>query len=130
PLGRDLTYSALVVDRNGKLLRPFATKDGFWRLPVTSTDADPRYVAMLLAYEDKRFYEHGGVDPRAIARAAFQALWNGRIVSGGSTLTMQVARLLVPRPERSFTDKLAEMIRALEIEQRLSKKQILDLYLS
>jgi penicillin-binding protein 1C len=129
-LGEDIAFSTLVVDRDGQLLRPFATRDGYWRLPVTSADIDPRYLAMLLAYEDKRFYRHHGVDPRAIARAAAQALWNGRIVSGGSTLTMQVARLLEPRPQRSLADKLAEMVRAIQIEQRLSKQQILDLYLT
>ena len=130
PLGQALGYSTLVVDRNGRLLRPFATKDGYWRLPVTSADVDPRYLAMLLAYEDKRFYQHGGVDPTALLRAAGQMMWNDRIVSGGSTLTMQVARLLEPRPERRFIDKFAEMVRAIQIERRLSKPQILDLYLS
>jgi penicillin-binding protein 1C len=130
PLGETITYSTLVVDRNGKLLRPFITKDGYWRLPVTSAEVDPRFLQMLITYEDKRFYEHGGVDPWALARAAWQALTAGRIVSGGSTLTMQVARLLEPRPERRLSDKLAEMIRAVQIEQRLSKQQILDLYLT
>lgn len=130
PLGEAITYSTLVVDRNGKLLRPFITKDGYWRLPVTSTEVDPRFLQMLIAYEDKRFYEHGGVDLKALARAAWQAFTSGRIVSGGSTLTMQVARLLEPRPERRLSDKLAEMIRAVQIEQRLSKQQILDLYLT
>ena len=130
PLGRDLTYSTLVTDRDGRLLRPFITRDGYWRLPVTSDDVDPRFLAMLLAYEDKRFYEHHGVDPRALVRAAWQAVTHGHVVSGGSTLTMQVARLLEPRPERSFTDKLAEMVRAVQLERRLSKKQILDLYLA
>ncbi|HRX37098.1 MAG TPA: penicillin-binding protein 1C [Aestuariivirga sp.] len=130
PLGDKITYSTLVVDRDGKLLRPFITKDGYWRLPVSSDDVDPRFLRMLIAYEDKRFYDHHGVDPRAMLRAAAQAIWNRHIVSGGSTLTMQVARLLEPRPERSFSDKLAEMIRAIQLEQRLSKKQILDLYLA
>lgn len=130
PLGETITFSTLVVDKDGKLLRPFITKDGFWRLPVTSAEVDPRFLAMLIAYEDRRFYAHGGVDPRALLRAAWQAVTSGRIVSGGSTLTMQVARLLEPRPERRLSDKLAEMIRAIQIEQRLSKQQILDLYLT
>jgi penicillin-binding protein 1C len=130
PLGEHITYSTLVVDRGGKLLRPFITRDGYWRLPVSNADVDPRYLAMLIAYEDKRFHAHGGVDPKALARAAWQALLSGRIVSGGSTLTMQVARLLEPRPQRRLTDKLAEMIRAVQIEQRLTKSQILDLYLA
>ncbi|MFT3987139.1 penicillin-binding protein 1C [Aestuariivirga sp.] len=130
PLGERVTYSSLVVDRDGKLLRPFTTSDGYWRLPLSARDVDPRYLAMLLAYEDKRFYEHRGVDPYAMLRAMGQALWHGHIVSGGSTLTMQVARLLEPRPARTFSDKLAEMIRAVQIERRLSKAQILDLYLA
>ncbi len=130
PLGRDLTYSTLVTDRDGRLLRPFITRDGYWRLPVTSDEVDPRFLAMLIAYEDKRFYAHHGIDPKALLRAAWQAVTHGHVVSGGSTLTMQVARLLEPRPERSFTDKLAEMVRAVQLERRLSKKQILDLYLA
>ena len=130
PLGESITYSTLVTGRDGRLLRPFLTRDGYWRLQVTAGDVDERYLRMLIAYEDKRFYSHRGIDPAALARAAFQALRHGRVVSGGSTLTMQVARLLEPRPRRSLTDKLAEMIRALQIEQRLSKQQILDLYLA
>lgn len=130
PLGQDIAYSTLVVDRDGKLLRPFTTKDGFWRLPVRVDDVDQRYLAMLLAYEDKRFYNHRGVDLLALGRASLQAVQSGHIVSGGSTITMQVARLLEPRPERRFSDKLAEMVRAFQLEQRLSKTQILNLYLS
>ncbi len=130
PLGETIAYSTLVVDRTGKLLRPFITRDGYWRLPVTADEVDPRFLAMLIAYEDKRFHDHGGVDPQALLRAAWQGLSNGRVVSGGSTLTMQVARLLEPRPARRLSDKLAEMIRAVQIEQRLSKQRILDLYLA
>ena len=130
PLGDGIAYSTLVVDRGGRLLRPFITPDGYWRLPVSSAEVDPRFIAMLVAYEDKRFHAHNGVDPRALARAAWQALANGRIVSGGSTLTMQVARLLEPRPQRRLADKIAEMIRALQIERRLTKTEILDLYLA
>jgi penicillin-binding protein 1C len=130
PLGEAITFSTLVTDRDGQLLRPFITADGYWRLPVTVANVDPRFLKMLIAYEDKRFYEHRGVDPRALLRAAAQAVWNGHIVSGGSTLTMQVARLLEPRPARSLADKFAEIVRAIQIERRLSKTEILDLYLS
>ena len=129
PLGETIGYSTLVVDRDAKLLRPFITRDGYWRLPVTAEDVDPRFLRMLIAFEDRRFHDHHGVDPQALLRAAWQAVRHGRIVSGGSTLTMQVARLLEPRPQRRFSDKLAEMIRAVQIEQRLSKAEILDLYL-
>jgi penicillin-binding protein 1C len=130
PLGEAIAYSPLVVDRDGKLLRPFTTKDGYWRLPAAPSDVDPRFLAMLIAYEDKRFYSHLGVDPLALVRASAQMVWNGRVISGGSTLTMQVARLLEPRPERTFGAKLIEIVRAIEIEQRLTKNDILSLYLA
>ena len=78
--------STIVVDRDGRLLRPFALPDGRWRLPATTHDVDPRYLAMLVAYEDGRFYEHDGVDVRALIRAGAQWLTKGHVVSGGSTL--------------------------------------------
>lgn len=122
--------STIVTDRAGTLLRPFATADGRWRLPVSADSVDPRFIAMLTAYEDRRFAEHGGVDPAALLRAAGQWLRHGRIVSGASTLSMQVARLVEPRPERSLTAKLRQMLRARELEGRLGKRGVLDLYLA
>ena len=74
-----------MLDRDGRLLRAYATPDGRWRLPATVDDVDPRFLEMLLAYEDRRFREHHGVDPLALVRAAVQFVGNGRIVSGGST---------------------------------------------
>lgn len=130
PLGRHLAYSRLVLDRNGKLLRAYATPEGRWRLPATVNDVDPRFLKLLFAYEDKRFYEHHGVDVLALARAAFQWLTTGHVVSGGSTLTMQVARLLEPRNHRTVEAKLRQITRAIELEMALSKKQILSLYLT
>jgi penicillin-binding protein 1C len=130
PLGEGLAFSTLVVDRNGNLLRPYTTLEGRWRLPATRENVDPRFLAMLLAYEDRRFNAHHGVDPLALGRAFSQLLGNGRVVSGASTLTMQVARLLEPRAERTFAVKLRQMVRALEIERSLSKDEILTLYLS
>lgn len=130
PRGEALDYSTLVVDRDGRLLRPYATNDGRWRLPATLDDVDPRFVAMLLAYEDKRFYAHAGVDPLATLRAAWLFVTHGKIVSGGSTLTMQVARLLEPRTERSLMAKLKQMVRAVQLERALGKDEILSLYLS
>lgn len=127
PAGRS---SVMVVDRNGTLLRPFTTSAGRWRLPVTSDDVDPRYLELLLAYEDKRFYHHFGVDPRAMLRAVWQVATSGEIVSGGSTLTMQTARLLDDRHERTLDRKLVEMAHALQLERRLSKDEILDRYLA
>jgi penicillin-binding protein 1C len=130
PLGKNLEYSRVVLDRNGRLLRAFATKEGRWRLPEDDKAVDPRFLRLLFAYEDKRFLTHYGVDPEAMARAAWQFATTGHIVSGGSTLTMQVARLLEPRVQRDFTAKLRQVVRAFELERALSKDQILSLYLS
>src|SRR5262249_20684506 len=130
PLGEGLAFSALVVDRDGKLLRPYATPEGRWRLPATRANVDPRFLELLLAYEDKRFRAHHGVDPLALGRALPQLITHGRIVSGASTITMQVARLLEPRAARSHKAKLRQMVRAIEIERALSKDEILALYLS
>jgi penicillin-binding protein 1C len=122
--------SPIVLDRNGQLLRAFTMQDGRWRMPTTVADVDPRYISMLLAFEDKRFRSHHGVDPLAVLRATGQSLRYGRIVSGGSTITMQVARLIEPRPERSALAKLRQMVRAIELERKFSKDEILSLYLS
>ena len=130
PLGEGLAFSALVVDRDGKLLRPYATPEGRWRLPATRENVDPRLLELLIAYEDKRFSTHHGVDPLALGRALVQLITQGRIVSGASTISMQVARLLEPRGARSFKAKLRQMLRAIEIERTLSKDEILALYLS
>jgi penicillin-binding protein 1C len=130
PLGERLEFSTAVVDRDGRLLRPYATSEGRWRLPARADGVDPRYVALLTAYEDKRFREHAGVDVFALMRAAAQVFAHGHIVSGGSTLTMQVARLLEPRAERSLAAKLRQIVRAVEIERHLSKDEVLTLYLS
>lgn len=131
PLDQVRQVSTTILDRNGKLLRAFAMADGRWRLPVNATsNVDPGYVDVLLAYEDRRFRSHAGVDPLALARAAFQFVTRGHIVSGGSTITMQLARLIEPRQERSVTAKLRQIVRALQIERQLSKNDILDLYLA
>ena len=131
PLEQARQVSTSVVDRNGKLLRAYAMADGRWRLPVDAkTAVDPGYLKLLLAYEDRRFYEHGGIDPLALGRAALQLVTSGHIVSGGSTITMQLARLMEPRRERSLHAKLRQMVRAVQIERQLSKDQILDLYLA
>ena len=130
PLGKDLETSHVVLDREGKLLRAYATSEGRWRLPATEKDVDPRFLKLLFAYEDKRFWTHHGVDVAALARAAFQFATSGHIVSGGSTITMQVARLLEPREHRSIDAKLRQITRALELEHALSKEQILSLYLT
>jgi penicillin-binding protein 1C len=131
PLAQASQVSTTIVDRNGKLLRAYAMADGRWRLQVDARkDADPTYLKLLLAYEDQRFRAHHGVDPLALGRAALQIISRGHIVSGGSTITMQLARLMEPRRERSVYAKLRQIVRAIEIEHELSKDQILNLYLA
>ena len=118
-----------VLDRNGTLLRAYMVEDGRWRLGVMLDQVDPFFVALLLEYEDKRFYQHGGVDPQALLRALGQAVWNGHVVSGGSTLTMQVARVLEGSGTGRVAGKLRQIRLALALERHLTKDQILQLYL-
>ncbi|MDP4034480.1 MAG: penicillin-binding protein 1C [Pseudorhodobacter sp.] len=118
-----------VVDRNGKLLRAYTVADGRWRMAVDLDAVDAGFVALLLAYEDQRFYRHSGVDGWAMARALAQAAWHGRVVSGGSTLTMQVARLLEEGSTGQMAGKLRQIRVALALERRLSKSQIIQIYL-
>ncbi|SHO60907.1 penicillin-binding protein 1C [Pseudoxanthobacter soli DSM 19599] len=122
--------STIVVANDGQLLRAFTTREGRWRLPVALVDIDPLYLKMLVAYEDRRFREHAGIDLLAVLRASGQMAAAGHVVSGASTLTMQTARLVEGRPERTLARKLDEMARAVQLERRLSKDEILALYLS
>ncbi|CUA85549.1 penicillin-binding protein 1C [Chelatococcus sambhunathii] len=122
--------STVVSDRDGRLLRAFTTPQGRWRLPVGVDDVDPGFIALLTIYEDRRFRAHSGIDPLAVLRAAGQVALNGRIVSGGSTLTMQVARLLEPREERDLVAKLRQAVRAVQLERRFDKDAILGFYLT
>ncbi|WP_038861282.1 transglycosylase domain-containing protein, partial [Cronobacter muytjensii] len=119
----------VVVAQDGTPLWRFADKNGIWRYPVTIEDVSPRYLEALLNYEDRWFWRHPGINPLAIARAAWQDLRSGSVVSGGSTLTMQVARLLDPHP-RTFGGKLRQVWRAMQLEWHLSKADILTLYLN
>ncbi len=125
----DVPLSVTVEDRGGRLLRAYTVADGRWRLPVSLAEVDRGYVAQLVAYEDKRFYDHSGVDFLALVRAAWQAAVNGRVVSGASTLTMQVARLLEEGPTGDVGGKIRQIRVALALERRLSKDEILALYL-
>ncbi|RMF35085.1 MAG: penicillin-binding protein 1C [Alphaproteobacteria bacterium] len=121
--------SPVVLDRQGRLLRAYTTGTGIWRLPVTVDEVDSAYVERLIAYEDRRFYSHVGVDPLAMLRAFWQLLGNGRVVSGASTLTMQVARLLEDSGTGRLSGKLRQIRLALALERRLSKAEILTIYL-
>jgi penicillin-binding protein 1C len=135
PASFPLPCSTKVVDRDGKLLRLFTTKDGYWRLPAhlenkdDNTAVDPGFIRLLLACEDKRFWSHHGVDPLAMSRALFQFITQGRVVSGASTITMQTVRLVHPHP-RTLWHKIIEMLQALRLEQQLSKQEILETYLT
>ena len=125
----NLETAVTVLDKNGDLLRPFAVENGLWRLPVALSDVDPRYLEMLITFEDKRFYSHRGVDPRALLRGLQQFILNGRIISGGSTLTMQVARLLERGETGNIRAKVRQIRVALALERKLNKSEILTLYL-
>jgi penicillin-binding protein 1C len=119
-----------VRDRRGALLRVFPVEGGRVRLALRLDQVDRGFLDMLIAYEDKRFYQHAGVDPLAMLRAIGQAAWQGQVVSGGSTLTMQVARLLENSGTGRWHGKLRQIRVALALERRLNKDQILALYLA
>jgi len=125
----DSAGSTVVVAADGTPLRIFPDERWIWRYKVTPDEVSPRYLQALLGYEDRWFYDHPGINPFALARAAWQDLRSGRIVSGGSTLTMQVARLLDPH-SRSIAGKLRQMFRALQLEWHYGKRDILTFYLN
>ncbi len=119
----------VVVDNHGEPLRAFADRLGEWRYPISLDQVSPRYLQALIGYEDRWFYEHAGVNPLSLARAVWQWLRNGRIISGGSTLTMQVARIRYPE-NRSVPGKLKQIFRALQLEWHYSKAEILTYYIN
>lgn len=126
--------AAVVVAADGTPLRTYPSRDGAWRYPVAPAQVSPLYLQALLTYEDRWFYWHPGFNPLAMARAGWQWLTEGRIVSGGSTLTMQVARLADPalagRPSRSMGAKLRQIWRAVQLELHYDKDEILSIYLT
>ena len=121
-------YSTVVTDRNGELLGARIASDGQWRFPPRKTTPE-KIRQCLITFEDKNFYYHWGVDPLSIGRATYQNLKNKRIVSGGSTLTMQTIRL-ARNESRTFGEKVIEMILATRLEFRASKEEILSMYVS
>lgn len=129
PLERARSVASIVTDRDGQWLHAFADREGRWRFAADIDAIDPSFVEKLIAIEDKRFFTHPGVDPAAVMRASIDWARTGRIQSGASTITMQTARLLEPRP-RTLKSKLIEMVRALQIERRLTKREILEIYLT
>ncbi|MCK6187327.1 peptidoglycan glycosyltransferase PbpC [Pseudomonas sp. EYE_354] len=128
PLPAD-DLARVVLAEDGTPLWRFADAQGVWRYPVHTSEVSPYYLDALLTYEDRWFYQHPGVNPLALARASWQNLTGARVVSGGSTLSMQVARLLDPH-SRTFHGKLRQLWRTAQLEWHLSKEQILNLYLN
>ena len=120
-------YSYVALDSKEEVLISKIAKDGQWRFPISNVP-DSNYIASLLEFEDKRFFYHLGVDPLAILRAIKQNIAKSRVVSGGSTITMQLSRMVLKHKTRSIFAKLSEMIVAIGLEFRFSKSQILKLY--
>ncbi len=128
-LTRYHTLSPQLLDHDGHLLHVGITPGGYWRLKATPGTVAPAYLSLLLANEDRRFRWHPGVDPLALARAAWQLLTHGHIVSGGSTIAMQVARLLEPHPH-DLRGKLHDILRALQLEAHYGRRAVLTMYLT
>ncbi|TFY88730.1 penicillin-binding protein 1C [Pseudomonas nabeulensis] len=128
PLPQD-DLARVVLAEDGTPLWRFADANGVWRYPVQTREVSPYYLDALLTYEDRWFYQHPGVNPLALVRATWQNLTGARVVSGGSTLSMQVARLLDPH-SRTFHGKLRQLWRTAQLEWHLSKDEILTLYLN
>ncbi|TCH99039.1 penicillin-binding protein 1C [Roseococcus sp. SYP-B2431] len=129
PMARFENLAREVAARDGRTLSVLPAAGGVWRLRTRLEDVPPHLLAMLIAAEDRRFRLHPGVDPLALARAAAQWIRAGRVVSGGSTLSMQAARLLEPRP-RNLRSKAIEIARALQLEWRHGKRGVLEIWLT
>ena len=122
------SFAVTVAAEDGTPLRGFPDANGVWRYPATLEDVSPLYLEAVIHYEDRHFWRHPGVNPLALGRALWQMVRTGRLVSGGSTLTMQVARILHPHA-RTLRGKAEQMFRAIQLELRFSKREILTLYL-
>jgi penicillin-binding protein 1C len=123
------SFAQLVVDKDGHPLRAFPDSQGVWRYPVELSEVSPLYLQALINYEDRHYYRHFGINPLAIVRAFGQWIWHGELVSGASTLTMQVARIMRPH-KKSFSGKVVQMFRALQLEWHYDKEEILSFYIN
>ncbi len=122
-------YSKMVLAEDGRILRVFLNQKEQWILPPLGEPVPDKLKTAVIHYEDKRFESHWGIDPLALLRALWQNIFRGERISGASTITMQVARLIKPKP-RTVRNKLVEMAQALRLELRYSKAEILKLYLT
>lgn len=129
PLPSEKPYSTVLYDRNGNFLKAFLANDGIWRLKTSPEEIPEHYKNLIINKEDRFFYYHFGVNPFSIVRALVQNIISGKRVSGASTITMQVARMLEPK-KRTIWSKLIEVFRAIQLEVKYSKDEILQLYLS
>ncbi|MES2763100.1 MAG: penicillin-binding protein 1C [Bacteroidota bacterium] len=123
------SYSVILKDSEGNLLSAKIAKDGQWRFPE-SDEVNLKFESCILAFEDEYFYKHPGINPVSIWRAIKQNNKAGKVVSGGSTITMQLTRLIRKNQKRTYSEKLIELIMALRVELTYSKKEILNLYSS
>lgn len=128
PLPND-DVARVVLSSDGTPLWRFADADGVWRYPISIDQVSPYYLEALINYEDRWFYDHPGVNPVALGRAMWQNIKSGKVISGGSTLTMQVARIIDPHP-RTYLGKLQQLFRTMQLEWHLSKDEILTIYLN
>ena len=129
PLNVNIPYAVTVTDSRGEVLHAFLSKDEKWRMNVGLNEINPQLVKAIIQKEDRWFYFHYGVNPVAVVRAMVNNLMYQRKTSGASTITMQVSRLLYPAP-RTLYNKMIEALRAVQLECRYSKKEILELYLN
>jgi penicillin-binding protein 1C len=129
PLKINVSYSTLVTDYKGKVVHAYLSKDDKWRMKTELNEISDQLKKAIIAKEDRYFYYHFGVNPFAIVRALGSNIFKNKRVSGASTITMQVARML-NRKERTYVAKVKEMLRAMQLEWTMSKEEILQLYLN
>jgi len=129
PLPLSKEFSKEIHAKDGTLLTAYLSSDDKWRLRTDLDEVSPELIKAIIEKEDSWFYWHIGVNPISVVRALAGNIFEGEVESGASTITMQVARLLEPKP-RTYLNKVAEMFRAVQLEIKYSKKEILELYLS
>ena len=129
PLPKLKPYSKVIYAKDGSLLSAYLSSDDKWRMRTRLDEVSPDMIDAILKKEDNWFYWHPGVNPISVVRALFQNIFSGRRVSGASTITMQLARLLEPA-DRTYGNKFLEMLRAFQLELHYSKDEILEMYLS
>jgi len=129
PLPDKIEYSTIITDDKGEVVNAYLTKDQKWRMKTELDEISPLLQKTIIAKEDRHFYSHPGVNPFAVIRAIFSNIFHMRRMSGASTITMQVAKMLEPG-KRNLWSKMREMFRAFQLELRYSKKEILQMYLN